>query len=225
MYTDFVPNRESQLVSFTNNFGEQLTSKFAQVGRLSTDATAFAALNTAWVNAYAVAVEPATRTKSAVAAKNAAKRACVAKLRELAGLIQKFSGTTDALRADFGLPVPKQRSPIPVPTAIPNVEVTRRYGNTVIARLSDASGKFAKPKGVQGARVFTFVGPTPPTNPDQWRNEGQATRTEVELVFEGTSAGDVVWICAAWYNPRGQLGPGSAPISTNIAGGSMSLAA
>jgi hypothetical protein len=225
MPSNFVPTRESLLVTFTNNFSEQLTAKFAQVGRLATDATAFAALNTVWANAYSVAIEPVTRTKSTVAAKNAAKRACVAKLRELSALIQKFSGTTDALRADFGLNPPKQRSPIGIPTEIPKILVFERVGEKVYIRLLDASDRRTMPVGVQGARVFTYVGPTPPASVDDWRNEGQTTRSEVELEFNNVPAGSTVWVTAAYYNPRGQLGTACNPISTVIAGGALQIAA
>ena len=40
-----------------------------------------------------------------------------------------------------------------------------------------------------------------------------------------TPAGAQVWFSACWYNPRGETGPGCSPISTNIAGGAMELAA
>jgi hypothetical protein len=223
MNRDYVPRRDSELVPFTNNFATQLTEKFAQVGRSAGDASAFAALNTAWVAAYTAATAPETRTKGTVAGKDIARRACVAKLRELAGLIQKFSGTNDVLRADFGLPVPKQRSPISVPTSAPTPTVVKRYGTTIVIRLGESTGRFTMPPGVQGARVYTFVGENPPTNADQMRDEGQTTRTDVEISFPGATIGAKVWICAAYYNPRGQLGPGSALISTNIAGGTMDV--
>jgi hypothetical protein len=224
MNRDYVPTREAELVTFTNNFAEQLTAKFAQVGRTSQDATAFAALNAAWVASYATASNPPTRTKPSVQAKNTARRACVAKLRELAGLIQKFSGTTNELRADFLLPIPAQRSPIAIPTAIPNIEVRNRYGNTVVIRLSEPTGRRVMPKGVQGARVYTYVGPTAPTDPNAYFLEGQTTRNEVELQFDtALTPGTTVWITAAYYNPRGQLGPGATPISTVLAGGALNV--
>lgn len=224
MYRDFLPRRDSELVAYTSNFAQQLTAKFAQVGRTQGDATAFAALNSAWVAAYNAAYDPETRTRGTVAAKDDAKRACVAKLRELAGLIQKFSGTTNQLRADFGLREQKQRSPIPVPSTYPGVLVKARDGGAVNIRLSDLStGRYTKPAGVQGARIFTFVGANPPASPDLMKDEGQATRTDIQIDFPGVPAGSTVWICAAWYNPRGQLGPGSPLISTVIAGGAQGV--
>jgi hypothetical protein len=226
MGRNYIPTRDSLLVPFTTNFAEQLTAKFAQVGRTSADATAFAALNTAWVNAYATAIEPSTRTRSAIQLKDAAKRACVSKLRELGALIQKFSGTTDALRVDFGLLIPDPRTPIPAPSVPPVLEVIDRLGTDVTIRLHDGTARRSRPKGVQGARVYSFVGATPPTEPSEWFEEGQTTRADVLLNFSNTlPAGTKVWLLAAWYNPRGQIGPACSPVSTVLAGGAYSLAA
>jgi hypothetical protein len=223
---EYIPSRESELVPYTNNFATQLTAAPTAVGCTVLQATTFSALNTTWTTSYATANAPATRTHDAILAKNAAKQACIANLRMLAGIIQKYPGTTDVLRAQFGLTVPKARSPIPVPTEIPVVEVTKRYGTTVIIRLHDGTARKSKPAGVQGARVYTFVGANPPVEVTDWFEEGQTTRTDVELNFDpATPAGSTVWITAAWYNPRGQLGPGAQPISTVIAGGAMELAA
>jgi len=223
---DYLPDREADLVPYTNNFGTKLTAAPTTVGCTAAQATAFAALNTAWVTAYAVASAPATRTKDTIQTKNTAKKACVANLRQLAGIIQKYPGTTDTLRAQFGLTIPKERSPIPVPTNIPVLEVTKRYGTTVIIRLHDGTAERSKPAGVQGARVYTFVGATPPADVSAWYEQGQTTRTDVEIQFPfATAPGTTVWFAAAWYNPRGQLGPGCAPVSTVLAGGAMLLAA
>jgi hypothetical protein len=225
MPADFKPNREADLVGFTTNFSNQLSAKFELVGRSAADASTFADLNSAWVSAYNTANEPSTRTPPAIQGKNAAKAACVDKLRELVGLIQKFRGTTDALRRDFGLPIRKKKTPIPIPSNIPTAEVVKRYGQTVVVRLHDGSRRRAKPTGVAGARVYTFVGTSAPTDPGEWFFERQATTTEVTLHFDASLApGTKVWITAQWYNPRGQVGQASPAISTVLAGGTTSLA-
>jgi hypothetical protein len=226
MRSDFFPRRDADLAIFTTNFSEQLASKATQVGLLASDATLFAGLNSAWISALNIAKEPVTRTKPTIATKDEARAAVVAKLREYAARIQKFGGTTDTLRADFGLPIPKQRTPIPVPQEIPQIEIKRRVGTSIVLRLSEATGRRTKPAGVQSARIFTYVGPMVPTDPDLWKTEGVSSKTEIEIDFPSTLApGTTVWITAAWSNPRGQLGIAAAPISTTIAGGGISMAA
>lgn len=221
---DFVPAEESKLVPFTNNFAEQLTAHAVAVGLTSGDATSFAALNTAWVESYATATAPSTRTKEAITAKRLAKKACVSALRVLSKRIQSFPGTTDMLRDAFGLPIYKTRTPIGVPEEIPTAEVVERVGTKVVLQLHAPDGKRTLPKGVDGMRVYSFVGETPPDTVTGWFEEGQITTSRVELNFDASlPPGTKVWISAAYYNPRGQLGEGCSPVSTFLAGGSMAL--
>ena len=84
----------------------------------------------------------------------------------------------------------------------------------------------AKPLGVAGAMVFTYVGAEPPAVIAQWRLEGQVTRMTFEKEFDAAVApGSLVWFSAYWYYPRGQNGPVSTPISTNTQFGGISHAA
>ena len=77
-----------------------------------------------------------------------------------------------------------------------------------------------KPLGVAGASVFSFVGPTAPAELAAWKFEGNTTRTRVDVLFPAdTPPGSKIWVCAFWFNPRAQAGPTSAPVSTNLPGG------
>ncbi len=226
MSTDFVPQRESELVTYTNNFGSKLSTLFASVGCTSAQSTNFATLNSNWTSSYAIATAPATRTRDTIITKNNNKKLCVANLRALAKIMQGYPGTTDALRAQFGITIPKPLAPIPAPTEIPLIEIRKRYGTTVFIRLQNEEGKNKKPPGVVGARVYSHVGTTFPPDPADWFLEGQATRHDVEVQFNAElPAGTTVWFTAAWYSQRGQLGPGCSPVSTVLAGGALQLAA
>ncbi|MFT3786731.1 MAG: hypothetical protein QM770_11285 [Tepidisphaeraceae bacterium] len=223
---DYIPMREADLALFTANFAAKLTANAVAVGCTAGQASAFSALNATWQNALAVSTAPATRTKDTITAKDLAKKNCVANLRQLARIIQAYPGTTDVLRDQFGLTVHSPRTPLPVPSQRPNVEVVNRAGTNIVIRLSDNAGKRTKPAGVQGARVYTFIGATPSTNPEDWRDEGQATRADIKLEFPPeTPIGTTIYITAAWYNPRGQLGAACEPVKTFIAGGAMNMAA
>jgi hypothetical protein len=59
-----------------------------------------------------------------------------------------------------------------------------------------------------------------------WQFWGNTTKTSVEVEFDASlTPGTVVWFTAFWYNPRGESGPGCAPVSGIIAGGAMQQAA
>jgi hypothetical protein len=89
----------------------------------------------------------------------------------------------------------------------------------------DTGTRRGKPPGVAGANVYSHVGPTPPVSLNDWTLEGHASRTnKVEIVLPADVAGgSTVWVCASWYNPRGMAGATSAPVSTNIPGGVISM--
>ena len=143
-------------------------------------------------------------------------------LRVLSGIIQKFPAMTNTLRIDLGLPVPMMPGPIPVPANPPALNIVSVSGRTVKIRLHDAAStiKRGRPPGVAGASVFSYVGLAAPTDAAQWKYEGNATRTKLNVSFPDTVAsGAAVWLTAWWYNPRAQRGPGCAAVGTNIQGG------
>jgi hypothetical protein len=103
-----------------------------------------------------------------------------------------------------------------------NVDIKSVSGRTIKVRVhSSTSTRRGKPAGVAGANVYSHVGPTPPPSLNDWTLEGHANRpSAVEIALPAdVPGGSMVWICANWYNPRGQAGPTSAPVSTNIPGG------
>lgn len=224
-YARLFPSTDAGLLAWSLNFSTKISATPLVYGLSAALATGYATLHTAFATNLA-ACDPNERSKSLVAAKNDARTNLKTQARLLAKLVEGTATVTDAQKIELGLNVRKQPSPIPVPDAPPMVEVTDRIGTTVYIRLHDGSGRRAKPTGVAGARVYTYIGAAPPATVSEWFEEGQTTRGDVELDFDPeTPAGTKVWITAAWYNPRGQLGPGCTPISTVIAGGAMELAA
>jgi hypothetical protein len=223
---NYLPDREAELVTWVNTFKALIVASPTTYGLVAAQATAYDTLATNFINAYNLANADATRSPSNIIAKNAAKDLLIASTRQLAGIIQKFPGTTDEMRSDLGLTVKTVPTPIPVPTQPPVLEIHNRIGTQITIRLHDGSGNRAKPRGVQGARLYSFVGATPPAEIEDWKFEGQVTRTDVPVDFGPDIApGTLVWFTAGWYNPRGEMGPGCTPVSAFIAGGTMPLAA
>jgi hypothetical protein len=135
---------------------------------------------------------------------------------------------TDGQKLSLGLNVKASPSPIPVPSSAPGLDVVSVSAWTVKIKLHDStsSAKRGKPPGVSGAAVFSFVGATPPTDIAAWKFEGNTGRTNIDVAFANTLApGALVWLTAFWFNGRKQSGPACAPVSTNLQGGSVSMAA
>lgn len=223
--TDFLPRREAELVTWVNTFKGLIQTNYASYGLTAADSASYGPLATSFINAYNLAEAEATRTRSSILAKTQAKVNLLRYTRQLAAIIQKFPGTTDQMRSDLGLTVPVQSGRIPQPSSAPELVVLQREGTSVLIRLRDASSaRRGKPLGVQGARLYSFVGANPPADVDGWKFEGQITRTRANIVFPAdTAPGAKVWLIACWYNPRGEVGPACPPVGTYIAGGGVPM--
>ena len=114
-----------------------------------------------------------------------------------------------------------------MPDTSPNIDILSVVGWTVELRLHNGdSTKRAKPAGVKGATVFSYVGEQPPTSVDDWKFEGNITKTETTINFPSTLApGTKVWTTAFWFNTTSQSGPAAPPVSTNLQGGTVAKAA
>src|SRR5207249_3632544 len=96
----------------------------------------FAALTSSLVSSYATAIEPSTRTRGAIATKNANRAAVRASARDLARIVQAFPATTDTQRIALGLTVRDGTvAPINPPTVPPVLEVVSTIGRTIKVRL------------------------------------------------------------------------------------------
>jgi hypothetical protein len=215
------------MLSWSRGFNAQIGDSPTTYGLTAGQATTYEGLHAAFEALYNEAQDRGTRTPAVIADKKVALKNLKANARLLARIIQATPGVTDGMKTALGLTVRAEPAPVNPPTEMPVVEVVDRVGTIVTLKLHDGSGsRRGKPEGVQGASVFSYVGATPPTDASGWRFEGNTTRTSVDVAFPANLApGTTVFVTAFWYNPRGESGPGCAPVSTNIAGGSVAQAA
>ena len=182
-----------------------------QADTLAGRATAFTLALVAWN-------DPATRTPIASADRRAAREALLDYARYLTGAINTDPLTTDSQRDALGISARRRPTPVPVPTAVPLIDIEVSGRRIVTVRLHADGNRRGKPARVKGASLFTHVGPTPPADVDGWRFEGITTRTKVDLDFSAAAGGEAatVWIAANWFNERGQTGNVCAPVSVNL---------
>lgn len=160
-----------------------------------------------------------------LAIKDAKKRELDAMARELVRIIQAYPPLTDDQRRELKITVRKSRTPVPAPTARPMVEVASVVVRTVTVNVYDPTSatKRNKPAGSVGAKLYTFVGANYPSDPGLWDYQGDFTKSKCEITFaDSVPSGAQVWVCAAWYNRKGETGQPSVPITTNIQGGGAS---
>jgi hypothetical protein len=227
MITLSFPTTDSGLLAWSQNVLDLITPAPAMYGLVAADVTTYQAVHDIYASALA-ACDPPQRSKSAVVAKNAARTNLKNAATLLANKIYASPTVTDAQKVELGMPPRSSPSPIPAPGTEPVINVVSTNGWTVRIRLRDAEGSSrGKPAGTIGASVFSYVGPTAPPDLASWKFEGSTGRVnKIDVQFsEELASGTKVWFTAFWFNGRKQSGPATEPISTNLPGGSVQLAA
>ena len=219
----YPPSREGDLLAWAANFFELINATPTQFGLTAPQATAFGALSSDYADKYETATEPSTNSHAAVVAKNTAKAALLAGASQLVAIVQAHPGTTDAQRAALGIKVrDNEPTPAPVPAAPPFLAVVSTLGRTVKLRLGDLDNpnRRAKPPGVQGATILTYVGDFPPDDPMEWAFAINTSRTLVDVQFPLTvAAGAKVWITAVWFNTRKETSIAAEAVSVRLSEG------
>jgi len=224
----FFYGTDAGMATGSANFANKIAATPAAYGLNSALASSYAIVDARYQSAYTAAINPDTRTRSAVMAKNTAKKDLKAAAIDLARIINGTPTVSNAEKIELGLGIRAAGSPTPVPAARPGMDVVSVTNRTVQVRLHDTASRTrrGKPAGVAAAWVYSFVGASYPSDPAAWKFEGATTRPGFAVVFPNAlPPGAQVWICAAWTNARQQAGPASAPVTVNVQGGGMGIAA
>jgi hypothetical protein len=208
--SDYIPERDSELVAWSANFTAGVTANAGAWGILPDEVSALQIADTRFATLHAQADSPA-KNSIIVAEKNAARKTLEAKIRELAGFRLKNPVITDAERIALGLHVRDTKpTNIPVPKSRPELDIDvvdfRRL--KVVFHDMDSKSK-AKPYGVNGAVIVYAVLDAPPADTSALARSALATRTPHILEFTEEERGKTVYVAICWQNEKGERGPWS----------------
>lgn len=216
---DWVPAQDQALDAFATNFDTIITANPTDYGLVAGDATAFNTLRLAFTNGLAAATNPSTRTPATVAAKDTARNAMVALLREDARIAQAYPAITNELLSEAGLPIRDAiPSPIPAPVSSPILSMmqTASLQHTLRFRDSVLSNPRSKPPGAIAMQLYVKTTAGAPTQLSDCRFVGQFSRMPAVVDYDGADAGDLAQYIAVWVTARGLQGPLSAVFSATI---------
>lgn len=227
----FPPRRDGDLLAWSRSFAARISAAPASYGLDAAQAATFAALQSDYADAYAMAIRPESNSRANVIAKNDARGELLdgaGGAWELVRLIQANPNVTNAQRSGLGLPpVDRHRSPVGPPQSAPELIVGAMRGPVIRMRLRDLDhpDRRGKPEGVEGAVILYHVGPEYPAEMGQWMFAMLTSRPVFDFELPWTvEAGSKVWLTAFWFNARKQAGPLATPKST-IVGEGLRLAA
>ena len=175
----------------------------------------FAAYNIA----YPIALNPDTRTTTAIANKNKADENLQVTLRSIFADIPQ-SALTVQDRSTLNLPEHNtHHTPVPMPASVPVATIAsgNRLEHSIAVCDEHTPNSHAKPYGVRGCQIWEKVG-SPAINASELTYVATISKAKFINHFNGADAGKVVYYWARWENTRGETGPWSAVVAATIAG-------
>ena len=221
--TSYIPARDTNLQAWAANFSTKITANPPLYGLTSADAAAIAAPVAAYTAALSIVTTPATKTKTTVADKDAARASMLALVRPYAQLVRNNAGVSNEDKLALGLTIPDTSpTPIPAPTTQPVISVPVLTPGTAVLRYADTTSPTsrAKPAGVIGMQLFGSQDATPPVDPADWNFLGIVTTQPYEIDTSGMDPTKVLNLTARWQTRRGLVGPFAASVQIRIAVGS-----
>ena len=223
----YLPSRTADLIDWADAFGGNLMADPAAYGMLEAAVEDYLVVLNKAKAGIALAGNPATSTRPIIAQKTEDVESLRAASRALVRQIQARPQTTTAQRETLNITVPDRKpTPHPAPGEMPDVQIAFAVRHTIALRIRREDGGRGRPAGTTGANVYYAVGPAVPSTAGGWTHACQATRMGCQIELPAsTPAGATVWVAANWYNGRGETGPLSDAVSTNLPGGQAWLAA
>jgi len=218
----YIPSTDAGVLAWAENFDTLITAAPTTYGLTAPQAATFAGLFAAYDTAYTIAVNPSTRTKPAVAAKDVARYDMVANARSLAMIVQAWPSITPELLADLGLTVRDVTpTPIPTPTTVPIVSIIAGTNQAQTIRYADELTPAArkKPFGATAIELWGLVNDTPPAGPEACAFMGLHTKNPIQYAYGSGDAGKLATIYGRWVTRTGLTGPWSLPASMTVPSG------
>jgi hypothetical protein len=208
---DYIPQSDMGFLDWVTYFVQNLGKSLARFGFPSELYAQLKQMRDDFAQKFELAIEPATRTKVSVQAKNDARNMLKKMVRQAVKEYLVYNhAVTDPDRDVLGLPIHKTtRTRAPIAINAPDAEVDTSTIGRLIIHFFDKGGKHkkAKPAGQHGIEIAWVLSDTPPTRWDELLHSNTDTNSPFTLVFEYNQRGKTVHFALRWENTRGEKGP------------------
>ncbi|MDR0539267.1 MAG: hypothetical protein LBG74_02015 [Spirochaetaceae bacterium] len=209
MANDYIPQSDSGFLEWAKNLTAYIQPKLQA---FNIPATAFTPVQlelTAYETAFEVAQNP-NRGKVDVLNKNEARDALKADIRAFVKAFLAYNpAVTDSDKENMGLPLHDgTRTPAPVPTTIPELELDSSVIRQIIVHSRDnGSDRRGKPAHVHGVELRWALLDTPPSSVEDLSKSAFDTASPYTFTFDEADRGKALYICPCWENNKGEKGP------------------
>ena len=215
MSTDFIPSNDADFNNFLNVLATYAGGNYGVLGLTADQGAALRTAMTDWDTAYTAWEHEQTVYRSVLAAKDAARDAATALVRQANAIAQALPGITDATLASAGLPIHKTTR-TPAPDLETHPVLYRVDNDHLLQRLwfSDSAtpGSKARPNGAAACEIrqaLVAPGGAAPTDPDAMPFLAIDTKSPHRTDFSAPDVGKMAYYAQRWTNTRGVPGPWS----------------
>ena len=211
MRSDFVPRSDVQFNEWQKNLVVNMKASAMPWGIPPGAINDIEAEQAEFETRYAVAENPATRTRAAIVMKDEARKSFESLIRiTVKAYITYNPAVTDEERINMGLRVHKTtRTAVGVPTTYPEYTVETALRQLSIHFRDAGKDSKAKPAGISGALIRWDILNKPPTKSADLLNSALDTASPYTIRFTENQRGSRVYFALAWQNTKGELGPWS----------------
>ena len=227
LLTNYMGSTDAAQVSWLRTFADALVASPATYDVDALDASTLEALVDVAEASFAVGGttgrarnNPATYTPVTVAQFAADLAAAKGMAAPLAMQIRQNLGVLDADKIAAGIrPLNPSRTPIPVPTSVPllNVLFAGPGTHTLEFADSDTPSSKQKPFGAVGLQLFVAVGTAAVIDPGAANYLLTSSRNPVFASFDIADNGKIATYFGRWLTRRGQEAPWGSPAAMTIA--------
>lgn len=222
--SDYIPSRDPMLDEWADNFSAKLTASPVLYGLVPAEAAQIRALFDDFHGQFVTAIDPATRTAGAVAAKDATKAQMLQLMRLYAQRIKRNAGLDEDDILALGLhldDLTKTRREAPATQPLLSIVAATPFQHTLSVRDAAAPNKRAKPFGSKSCLIVGNVIDAVGTDPEEASYMGLLTRWPAVVNYVPADVGKIATLWAAWVGVRGDKGPWSSPASMHVVGGAL----
>jgi hypothetical protein len=216
MANDSFPSNDGEFDLFQAQFIGTVAASPAKYGLLPQDVAALQADQATWQKAFAGHGKAQDDARTATQGKETARGKLEVLLRGMARKVHGSVGDDNALRVAAGLkPREGTRSSIGAPTTRPLGRIEVKANRTLVVHFVDEETptRLAKPQGVQGCQVWSFVGEAKPADASAYAFLALDTRTPYADEHHPENAGKTAYYLLRWQNAKGETGPWSDVVS------------
>ena len=215
----YLPNGESDLVFWGNNFNSQIGTYGTSLGFTAPEVTAIQGFCTDLATQHQAARDAQDAARAIVALKDTAKDSFLKSVRAAVKRIQASPAVTNEIRAAFQITIPDESKSAPaVPTARPVIEVENIEGRTHVLRfVNDETGSHPKPEGTRGVELYMAIADAPPVDEKQMQLVAVPTAAKHVQNFGGADVGKTAWYLPRYISTRDEPGPWGQMIAVTIA--------